>query len=368
MWKTVIIDDDEQVIEGLKGIIPWERFNMTFVGEAYDGEEGIKLIQTNQPNIVVTDIYMPVLEGLAMVKTVRDDGFAGKVVILSGFDDFEYARQALRLRVDDYLSKPASKMTIFTVFEKIVNRLTAEAEEEIKSKQLEIRLNAVAPLLDRPFEITGESLPLYETLATAVRDNDWRKAQQAARAVVSYLHDAKELERPSLLHFHANSLQALIRDAVRNRTGQHVCANRVEVAPDQLLTIKDFEAWIESQVDQACIASISEGNARHRRAVQMTIDYVHAHYNEDLVLKDIAEEVGLSRKYLGIVFQKAVGESFKSYLTRVRMEKAKQLLLEGELYIYEIADQVGYSHVHYFTRQFKRFFHASPTEFINQKE
>jgi two-component system, response regulator YesN len=68
------------------------------------------------------------------------------------------------------------------------------------------------------------------------------------------------------------------------------------------------------------------------------------------------------------VFQKAVGESFKSYLTHVRMEKAKQLLLEGELYIYEIADQVGYSHVHYFTRQFKRFFHASPTEFINQKE
>ncbi|CQR57269.1 response regulator transcription factor [Paenibacillus riograndensis] len=123
MWKVVIIDDDFQVVRGLRKAIPWEELDAEFAGEAIDGESGLKLIGEVNPDIVLTDIYMPVMNGIQMIEQLKAGSFAGRFVILSGYNDFEYARTALRLGVDDYLTKPVTVDQIRKVLSETIEKL-----------------------------------------------------------------------------------------------------------------------------------------------------------------------------------------------------------------------------------------------------
>lgn len=123
MWKAVIIDDDFQVVRGLRKVIPWEEFDIKFAGEAIDGQAGLTLIKEVNPDIVLTDIYMPVMNGIQMIEELKRQNFAGRFVILSGYSDFEYARTALRLGVDDYLTKPVTVDQIRAVLRCTIDKL-----------------------------------------------------------------------------------------------------------------------------------------------------------------------------------------------------------------------------------------------------
>jgi two-component system response regulator YesN len=96
------------------------------------------------------------------------------------------------------------------------------------------------------------------------------------------------------------------------------------------------------------------------------IRYIHENYAQDIRLAELAEKVYISRNYLSTIFRNATGETFNDYVTRVRMEKAKNLLLEGKLMVYEVADQVGYKNVPYFTTLFKKYTGRNPTEFVKK--
>ncbi|AIQ48836.1 AraC family transcriptional regulator [Paenibacillus sp. FSL R7-0273] len=133
MWKVAIIDDDFQVVRGLRKVIPWEELDAEFAGEAIDGESGLKLIHEVKPDIVLTDIYMPVMNGIQMIEQLKADDFTGRFVILSGYNDFEYARTALRLGVDDYLTKPVTVDQIRSVLSETIEKL-----EETYLRRLEL--------------------------------------------------------------------------------------------------------------------------------------------------------------------------------------------------------------------------------------
>lgn len=126
MWKAIIVDDDPSVLRGMKKAIPWERLGIECIGEASDGKAGFEVIMDMQPDIVLTDIYMPLMNGLEMMQALRENQYTGSVIILSGYSDFEYARTALRLKVQDYLSKPITIQTM----EEALKRVTAKLEEE----------------------------------------------------------------------------------------------------------------------------------------------------------------------------------------------------------------------------------------------
>ncbi|GAA3333135.1 hypothetical protein GCM10020331_096020 [Ectobacillus funiculus] len=131
MCKIVIIDDERQVLQGMKRVIPWEELEAEWAGEAMDGEQGLELIRETQPDIVLTDIYMPVMNGLEMIEKLRHENFQGKIIILSGYSDFEYARHALRLNVHDYLSKPVTVQTIREVLQSAISKVEQEKYEKV---------------------------------------------------------------------------------------------------------------------------------------------------------------------------------------------------------------------------------------------
>lgn len=105
MYKIVLVEDEKNIRKGLEKLFDWENANSELLAVAKDGEEGLKKIYALKPDIVITDVRMPKMDGLKMLeKASKIHDF--KSIIISGYDDFEYARKALTLRVNEYILKP----------------------------------------------------------------------------------------------------------------------------------------------------------------------------------------------------------------------------------------------------------------------
>ena len=122
MLKTFLVEDEVVVRETIKRMIPWEQYGFELVGEASDGEMALPLILKEKPDLLITDIKMPFMDGLTLCKLVKKEQPDIKIVILSGYDDFNYAKQAISIGVEDYLLKPITKNAFIERLEDIHNR------------------------------------------------------------------------------------------------------------------------------------------------------------------------------------------------------------------------------------------------------
>lgn len=129
MIKVFITEDESIVREGLRDIVPWEKYGFEFVGDAPDGEMALPMIRKLKPDVLITDIKMPFMDGLALSSIVSRELPDTKIIILSGYSDFEYARQAINLQVDQYLLKPITKAAILKALEHTRQKIQEEREQ-----------------------------------------------------------------------------------------------------------------------------------------------------------------------------------------------------------------------------------------------
>ena len=129
MLKVFLTEDESIVREGLRDNIPWEQYGFTFAGEAADGEMTLPLIRKIKPDILITAIKMPFMDGLEISRIVSRELPNTKIIIISGYDDFEYARQAIELHVDQYLLKPVTKVSMIRALEQTKRRIEEEQEQ-----------------------------------------------------------------------------------------------------------------------------------------------------------------------------------------------------------------------------------------------
>ena len=122
MYKVLIVDDEVFILEGLKSIIPWKDLNLEVVETAENGEEALEKYKKSDIDIVVTDITMPKMNGLQLIKSIKEIGGRCKFIILSGYDDFNYAREALRLGIENYILKPINEEELKETLENIVEK------------------------------------------------------------------------------------------------------------------------------------------------------------------------------------------------------------------------------------------------------
>lgn len=131
MYKLIIVDDEEEVRKGVIQKIKWSKFNFEIAGEAENGREALDLIEENIPDVVITDITMPLMDGLELAAVLKDSYPTVKTVILTGFDDFKFAQQAIKYGVADYILKPVLPKDIEDLIEKLKNQI----DEEIAQKE-----------------------------------------------------------------------------------------------------------------------------------------------------------------------------------------------------------------------------------------
>lgn len=164
MHRILIIDDDRIIRKGLVNTIPWEESGFQLVGEATDGERGLEMIEEFHPHIVVSDIKMPFMDGLDMARIVREKYPTIKLILLTGYNDFAYAQQAIKVRAFDYLLKPVDKELLL---EKVI-KAAAEWDEENKAQQQISEANSFfrQGFLKKLFEQQGEEAELLQEAAS----------------------------------------------------------------------------------------------------------------------------------------------------------------------------------------------------------
>lgn len=145
--KLVVIDDIRSVVDMITKKVPWELYGIEVVGKARNGEEGLAIIEATRPNIVLTDIRMPKLDGLTMTKRILQMLPGCKVIILSGYTDFEYAREAIRLGAIDFIKKPFTIKEILNVTLKARDLWAEEEEQKLSLEKLKKQVKASMPVL-----------------------------------------------------------------------------------------------------------------------------------------------------------------------------------------------------------------------------
>ncbi|OPH58428.1 hypothetical protein BC351_24070 [Paenibacillus ferrarius] len=179
MWRLVVVDDDFHILQGFKKAIMWEKFGIEWVGEAENGQDGYELIAREKPDIVLTDIYMPQLNGLDMIDRLRAEGIEAKYIVLSGYSDFEYARKALRLNVSDYLSKPITLDDLKQVLGKVLDELNEEVENRQELTTLSQKISMYEPFVQKQWLralISGSTDPvIFAQLPDAFEDWDQQR-------------------------------------------------------------------------------------------------------------------------------------------------------------------------------------------------
>ncbi len=136
-YKVFFVEDEAITREGIRDNVDWNACGFEFCGEAADGEMALSLLRAVQPDVLITDIKMPFMDGLQLSKVVRERMPQVKIIILSGHDEFEYAQQAINLGVTDYLLKPVTVQKLQSALQKIVVRLDEERREQEKLKKLQ---------------------------------------------------------------------------------------------------------------------------------------------------------------------------------------------------------------------------------------
>ncbi|CAM4289297.1 response regulator transcription factor [Paenibacillus typhae] len=538
MWKIAIIDDERQVLKGMKSAIPWDELGAEWAGEAMNGEDGLEVIRRTLPDIVITDLYMPVMSGLDMMERLRKEGFQGKIIILSGYSDFEHARQALRFQVTDYVSKPISLPTLKSILGKVIQELEAEEEKRIRQWELEFKMTLYEPFvekewvrsaavgtLDSAYRDSMRLPPAYQywqerrhvtvgielirdERAKCLSVSDWNLFRFAVSNIAcevtrrmfpdleyTELHSTRALliihpgaEQQEQLEYRLDELGIRLTDSIgsylklvtrigiggvkncwtrlsdsteeaframdqtdlRSASGHEVYRYRessgsgapVKVALfpvkfsyklaaamkasqeteahdlvlDYITEMKKQEgisqgyvqmlgselwgiiayslyesgfvlddlftndliakeisglvvpdqlaSWLMDKISKICSSRQWKGSSKHRQVVDFMTSYIHEHYAEELTLAELSDKVFISRNHLSIIFKNITGETFNNYLTRVRIEKARELLMERNMLVYEVAERVGYRNIPYFSTLFKKITGMNPTELI----
>lgn len=251
MWKVLLVEDEVFVRESVREIIAWEELGFTVSGEAGNGAEALDMIRREMPDLVISDIIMPEMDGVELLRRAREEGFTSRFVMLTCMNEFEYVRQAMEYGASNYILK------------------------------LSMSVNS-----------------LRETL------------------------------------------QKISQELVKQ---------------DEAVRRSHTPAAAEQQPAHEELTSHPE--------IQKILQYLHAHYSQDITVKSMSQYVMMAENYVSTLFKKKTGQTLIHYLHQVRVNQAIEYLLHSDLPVYEIGNRVGFVNDNYFIKIFKRLTAQTPSQY-----
>ncbi len=345
--SVYLVEDEFVIREGIRKNIDWETYGLRLVGDAADGELAWKEISELKPDIVITDIRMPFMDGLELSSLIKKELPGTEIVVLSGHEEFEYAKECIRIGVSEYLLKPISR-------EDLVAKVNVIADK-LRVKRKETEISEVDPgLFDR------------EKVLSFLRSGS---SDEADRLVDEIIEETDDGMRSQM--FRQYLTMDIYFATVRYLNEIGISKEKTdELAVDMsvLASYEDTVECIRGLLKSACELRGFVRNTRHSEVVEGVIRYVEAHYkDEELSLNQVADNVNFSANHLSTVFHQEYGKSFVKYLTDLRMEKAKKLLRETGMRSSDVCYEVGYKDPHYFSSIFKKTQGMTPTQYREGK-
>ncbi|MGQ4668482.1 response regulator [Metabacillus halosaccharovorans] len=156
--KMLIVDDEPIISQGLRMTIPWDSHGIEVIGEASDGKHALEILEKQKVDIVLTDVRMPEMDGIKLAKTIYEQMPHIRVIIISGYDDFHYAREAIRFRVKDYLLKPVDIEELVSKVSKLAEEINYEREVLVKVEEEQMQEYVEKLLFNPQFKLDTNQL------------------------------------------------------------------------------------------------------------------------------------------------------------------------------------------------------------------
>lgn len=330
----MLVDDKEVFRRRIKRLPYWkekeERFTVSY--EAENGLEALELLKDHQIDIVITDIRMPMLDGIELLKRIHNEELCQCVILLSEYADFEYAKQGILNGAFDYILKPIDNEKITDAMERAYGFL--DSRRRAKQGDFPGMQSLIKAMVDGDIEKTETCVKrIWKSIRAAAQTEEDASLQEedALRAI------AEELEKnlPYINQFmRLEEYTWLYQEGARQIFTERVEKMAKDVAP--FLIPKG-----RTVVSQICERALSDiGNAPG--------------------LQELADEYHMNVKYLGEQFKKETGLGYVQYILKLKMAFAAVRLLHSEDKIYEIAYSLGYNDLDYFSKSFKKMTGISP--------
>ena len=151
MYSVFLVDDEPILLEGIRSKIDWESIGINFVGEATDGEIALSMLQELKPDILITDVKMPFMDGLELAAAIKKIQPWIKIIILSGHDEFDYAKKAISIGVEDYLLKPFTASEVIESVKKVTEHIDLERAQLSSISRMKEELKSRNKLIQKEF-------------------------------------------------------------------------------------------------------------------------------------------------------------------------------------------------------------------------
>lgn len=150
-YKVLLVDDEEEVRNAIEQRINWEELGFEVIGKAQNGVKAMEIAEKLQPDVVITDIKMPYMNGLELARNLKEENPGVRILILTGFDEFEYAKEAVHLEIEEYILKPVNANELSECLKRLKNVLDKEREEKLNVRKLEQYYTDSLPVLQTNF-------------------------------------------------------------------------------------------------------------------------------------------------------------------------------------------------------------------------
>ncbi len=533
MYKVLIIDDESIIRKGIKNIINWKQLDCEVCADASDGIEGIELIKKYLPEVIITDIRMPGMDGLSMIKQVKGIVPYSKIIILTGYRDFDYVQEAIKFGAFDFLLKPSKIEELTAVLTRAVNEINDQKIRHMEIDRFKVLFEQSIPVLrekllydiiyglnTNEYEIT-EKMKLFnisiKNFVLVVMENDYDEKSNSSQydkhlyqfgivnsfeeifaekyEVLSIMLNSSRvgfiIQKPDRIPLDIEEVSekcSYLQEVINNGFGFTVtiavssagvsamelpeklkeCLGSLEyksyMGTNSIIQYSDLNSFFRyedystlDKYQKQLLESIKSGNEglvkvttqniaryvttnkininymknfyyttlssinnirisvsaievdkRHEEGrdiasllklieksesaeelnslledvavriaekvnnfnnksikliLRKAIDYIQEHYSEQVTLNEVAENIYVSTFYISRMFKKELGKSFVDYLNDVRIEKSKELLKDVKYKTYEVAEIVGISDPHYFSKLFKKYSGMTPSEY-----
>lgn len=384
-WKVLVADDEFIIREGIKEAINWEKYDMEVIGEAEDGEEAVHQAIEHHIDLLLIDINMPIKNGIEAMKEVRTNLPNCKIVVISGYDDFQFAQEAIKVGVKDYLLKPISIERLEEVIQKIsvelkqiemekryVSQLNRHMEKNESSfresfikdwlhndldereiiSQLEFfSLPKKLPYSIMLFSVSNHPIGMENSHTTEQLD-DCIMNEFHTKDYVIYLDGSEWIVIINWWEPNTNELFLRIRFMMDEQLDKKVIGEFIE--PD---TLSIHTAYSQLKKELMKLSSVST-------IAKEAFEYIKTNFtNKHLNLDEIAKHLHVTPVYLSKVIKKEFGVSYVQMITNLRIKTAKHYLKTSNLSMKEIAEHCGYDSQHYFSTAFRKTVGVSPKNY-----
>ncbi|RXZ82017.1 response regulator [Paenibacillaceae bacterium] len=334
MERILIVDDEPMIRKGLTTLLQQYSASVKSVRAANNGEQALAMIREECPDVVFTDIRMPIMDGLELCRALRAEFPFIPVVVISGYNDFSYAQQCIHFGVREYMIKPVDRKDVYQV----MSRLSGQSDKQSFSL---VRYNEIMDDIEQAIWTLN-----HNRLTIGLSD--------LREHCNSTVHTVKQHQR-----FLAETFELLIKK-LQARDFIPYVTYQDESAPSTLAALlSTFESYVEILFQELQMMR----SGVYRDPIEEVLVYIQGHLSEDIHLEQMAEIVGLTPSYFSYLFKKKTNDTFVQYRTSKRMELAKKLLCNPQYKILDVCLDVGYKDYPHFTKTFKKMTGYSPSEY-----